>query len=75
MATVTSKRQITLPKKVTDALGLEPGVQVDFEVKQNGEVVMRKRVSRNTIEQWRGYLAGHMPLASTDELMAELRDE
>ena len=75
MATVTSKRQVTLPKKVADALGLEPGVQVDFEVKQNGEVVMRKRVSREAIEQWRGYLAGRMPLASTDELIEELRGE
>ena len=75
MATVTSKRQITLPKNVADTLGLEPGVQVDFEVKQNGEVVMRKRVSRETIEQWQGYLAGRIPLASTDELMAELRGE
>jgi AbrB family looped-hinge helix DNA binding protein len=75
MATVTSKRQVTLPKKVTEALGLEPGAQVDFEVRPNGEVVMRKRVSRETIESWRGYLRGKMPLASTDELMTELRGE
>lgn len=75
MATVTSKRQVTLPKKVADALGLEPGVQVDFEVKTNGEVVMRKRVSRGAIEQWRGYLRGRTPLGSTDELMEELRGE
>jgi AbrB family looped-hinge helix DNA binding protein len=75
MATITSKRQVTLPKKVTDALGLEPGAQVDFDVKPNGEVVMRKRVSRATIEQWRGYLEGKMPLPSTDAMMEELRGE
>lgn len=73
MATVTSKRQITLPKKVTDALGLEPGARVDFDVRPSGEVVMRKHVSRETIEQWRGYLQGKMPLPSTDDMMEELR--
>jgi hypothetical protein len=36
---------------------------------------MRKRVSRETFENWRGYLRGKMPLASTDELMTELRGE
>ena len=75
MATVTSKRQVTLPRKVTDALGLEPGSRVDFELRPDGEVVMRKHVSREAIEQWRGYLRGKMPLPSTDELMEELRDE
>ena len=75
MATVTSKRQVTLPKKVADALGLEPGVQVDFEVKANGEVVLRKHVSRDTIKHWQGYLSGRMPVASTDALMDELRGE
>jgi AbrB family looped-hinge helix DNA binding protein len=75
MATVTSKRQVTLPKQVTDALGLEPGSRVDFDVHDDGEVVMRKHVSRETIDQWHGYLRGKMPLPSTDELMDELRGE
>lgn len=75
MATVTSKRQITLPKKVTDTLGLDAGSRVEFDVRPNGEVVLRKYVSRQTIDQWRGYLRGKMPLPSTDEMIEELRGE
>ena len=72
MATVTTRCRVTLPRHVTDALGLEPGSRVEFEVRDNGDVVMRKHVSRETIDQWRGYLRGKMPLSSTDELMNEL---
>ena len=39
-ATVTSKGQITVPKAVRDALGLEKSAVVEFEVK-NGEAVLR----------------------------------
>ena len=39
-ATLTSKGQITIPKKVREALGLRPGDQVDFEVME-GEARLR----------------------------------
>jgi AbrB family looped-hinge helix DNA binding protein len=32
MATVTSKGQVTLPRAVRDALGLQFGSEVDFEI-------------------------------------------
>jgi antitoxin PrlF len=42
MATnVTSKGQVTVPKKVRDYLGLKPGARVTFERLENGEVVLR----------------------------------
>ena len=50
MVTVTRKRWVTLPKEVTEVLGLGTGAQVDFEVRPNDDIVMRKRVSRETIE-------------------------
>ncbi len=40
--TLTSKGQVTIPKRVRDALNLGPGSAVEFEVNQAGEVVVRK---------------------------------
>lgn len=74
MATVTSKGQITLPKEVRDSLGLRPGVQVDFDI-EDGRVILRKRVSEESIRRWRGYLKDKVGTDQTDVLMADLRDE
>ena len=57
MATVTRKGQITLPKRVRDVLGLEPGAEVEFDV-QPGAVILRKRVPTEAFERWRGFLRG-----------------
>ncbi len=40
-STLTSKGQVTIPKKIRDAMGLAPGSSVEFGV-NNGEVVIRK---------------------------------
>jgi antitoxin PrlF len=39
--TITSKGQVTIPKKVRDFLGLAPGSAVEFEVSGSGEVTLR----------------------------------
>ena len=72
--TVTTKGQVTIPKRVRDRLGLAPGSKVDFALDENGRVVLSKvdgdrPVSR--FEKIRGILKSDM---STDELMAWLRD-
>jgi len=38
---MTSKGQITIPKEVRDALGLEAGHRIAFQVRENGVVEMR----------------------------------
>ena len=41
MATVTSKGQITIPKKVRDALEIGPGDRVSFVIRGDGVVELR----------------------------------
>ena len=40
--TVTAKGQVTIPKKIRDALHLVPGTQLDFALDSIGQVVLRK---------------------------------
>jgi antitoxin PrlF len=39
---LTVKGQVTIPKRVRDALGLKPGDAVDFVLDESGKVVMRR---------------------------------
>ena len=40
--TLTIKGQVTIPKQIRDALGLKPGMPVDFAVNKEGEVVIHR---------------------------------
>jgi antitoxin PrlF len=40
--TVTVKGQVTIPKKVRDALGLKSGDRVAFEVDERGQVLVKR---------------------------------
>lgn len=74
--TLTSKGQVTIPKKVRDALHLQPGSAVEFAVNADGEVVLRKAgrrpaaVKRDRFDAARGTAQIKW---RTDELMALLR--
>lgn len=74
MATVTSKGQVTLPKGIRDALGIEPGSEVEFELDE-GKVILRKRVPSEVFQRWEGYLRGQLPARSVDEMIELLRGE
>jgi AbrB family looped-hinge helix DNA binding protein len=76
-STMTSKGQVTVPKRLRDHLGLRPGAQVEFELRSDGEVVVRpaqpaRRRRRGTrrFAKLRGTLETGM---TTDELMRLLR--
>ena len=45
-STITSKGQITIPKAVREALHLEVGDKVYFDVRDDGTVVLRARNAR-----------------------------
>ena len=42
VATMTAKGQITLPKAIRQALGVEVGAKVAFELHENGRVVVSR---------------------------------
>ena len=49
MATrITFRGQVTVPKQIREALRLEPGDAVEFDVNAAGEVVLRKLVANAT---------------------------
>lgn len=42
IATVTSKGQVTLPKKVREALGIDAGTKLDFRLTDDARIEVRK---------------------------------
>ena len=73
--TMTVKGQVTIPKKVREALRLTPGDGVDFDVNREGQVVVRKagvrpRSARDRFDAARGKAQVKW---RTDELMDLLR--
>lgn len=83
MATMmTVKGQVTIPKKVRDALRLTPGSPVDFEVNEAGQVVVRKAAERGrrrgrqrTVDRFSAARGRAQIKWRTDDLMALLRGD
>jgi antitoxin PrlF len=74
-ATVTSKVQITIPKRVRDLLGIEPGSRVDFERAPDGRIVLVKAGKKGRASRF-ARLRGHAGKGlSTDAIMAMTRGE
>jgi len=65
-ATVTSKGQITIPLGVRQALGLQPGVRIDFYEIEPGAYAFRPRV--DSIMELRGCLAYDGPTITIEEM-------
>ena len=73
--TMTVKGQVTIPKKVRDALRLVPGDGVDFDVNREGQVVVHKAGRKASSKRDRFETARGKAQVKwrTDELMALLR--
>jgi AbrB family looped-hinge helix DNA binding protein len=72
---MTVKGQVTIPKRVREALRLRPGDGVDFDVNSDGEVVVHKAGARASAKRDRFESARGKAQVKwrTDELMALLR--
>ena len=70
-AKLTSKGQITLPKKMRDDLALATGDAVDFIKTQNGGYEIVKRPS--DLNALRGLIKYNGPTLTTDDIVAIVR--
>jgi antitoxin PrlF len=76
MATnLTSKGQVTVPKKVRDYLGLKPGQPVTFERLKTGEIVLKAAKPSTKLEMSRfAKLRGRATVRmTTEEILALTR--
>lgn len=68
MPRVTTKGQVTIPKEIRDALGIEPGDEVTFEESDSGYEIRKKEPTaadgEDPFEKYRGS-------ADSDETMAD----
>jgi len=73
--TVTSKGQVSIPKRVRERLAIEPGSRVEFDLTPSGQVVLVKvgaAPASNRFGALRGRAGAGM---STDQIMALTRGE
>lgn len=73
--TVTSKGQVTIPKSVRNRLGIEPGSAVEFELAEDGRVVLVKVGGGQTPSRFKALRGRAGAGLSTDEIMALTRGE
>ena len=76
---VTSKGQVTIPQAIREQAGIPPNSEVEFEVRPNGDVVLRRTVAavspvRAAFQRVRGSAtAKQFKGMGTDEFMRFLR--
>jgi AbrB family looped-hinge helix DNA binding protein len=74
MTKITTKGQVTIPKRLRDHLGLKPGSSVEFELAADGRVFLKtlQRAPESRFARLRG--SGKLRM-TTDEVMALTRGE
>ena len=79
MTTLTRKGQVTIPKRLRDHLGLKPGAEIEFEIIDDGRVVVlpktKRKLDKSRFARLLGSAKGKGLNLSTDEIMALTRDE
>ena len=71
-ATMTSKGQVTIPKAIREATNLQTGDKLDFQIVENGSILLQARKFR--VEEAYGILARDgqkpIPIEAWDRRMA-----
>lgn len=77
--TVTSKGQVTIPKKVREHLKIEPGSAVEFEAAPDGRVFIvksgRRKMSRRPASRFGAIRGSATTRMSTRQIMTLTRGE
>ena len=74
MPKITSKGQVTIPKRIRDSLGLETGSEVEFGLGRDGEIVLKTKAKprKGRFDE----LVGTLDLGmTTDEFMRMIRGD
>jgi antitoxin PrlF len=72
---VTSNGRITVPKRVRDYLGIEPGTEVVFRRADDGSIIIERADGTRPPSRFAKLIGSAGPGPSTDEIMAMLRGE
>ena len=72
---ITSNGRVTIPKRVRDYLGIEPGTQVAFRLAADGSIVVERADGTRPPSRFEKFLGSAGPGPSTDEIMAMLRGD
>lgn len=77
--TLTSKGQVTIPKRIRDELHLLPGAPVEFSVNAAGEVVLHRprpaKGARRRLDRFAAVRGSADVRWQTDDLMKLLRTD
>ncbi|MFO0793562.1 MAG: AbrB/MazE/SpoVT family DNA-binding domain-containing protein [Candidatus Brocadiaceae bacterium] len=68
---ITSKGQVTIPKKIRDKLGIRPGEDLAFEEK-NSTFYIKKSLKKSPFDKWVGRLQKYKG-QKTNEIIKDLR--
>lgn len=71
LAKVTCKGQITIPKRIREALGIEDGDSVSFFVDDDDKVIIR-RVKHRDLMDFRGVFPATRPYPGMDAIREEV---
>ena len=71
IAKVTTKGQITIPKKIREILGVHSGESIGF-AEVNGQVAISKVVAESPFDKWVGKLE-HLRGTCSDDIVREAR--
>lgn len=69
-AKLTSKGQITIPKKVRDTLGINTGENIEF-MEKKGAFLIKKTLKKSPFDKWIGSLKGKEK--DTSKIIEEIR--